>query len=158
MTDRGSRDRLALALRRYVSGRITNDDLDAVDVDHRDPGVAAVQHAAWFLYDDLREHRVEGSIPRGSELRRDVARWILFLRSDEEYFWPDRPGSGILDLFSWPLNVLTLGGWARRRKRACEAFLAAGDPGAWPFISQEQLERARRRHPWRPRGISDAEG
>ena len=56
MIHRESRDRLAEALRQYVSGRITNDDLDSVDVDWRDRGAIAIQCMAWQLYDDMRTH------------------------------------------------------------------------------------------------------
>lgn len=60
MIDRASRDRLATALRRYVSGRSTNDDLDRVDVDWRDRGAIAVKDRAWCLYDDTDQHRATG--------------------------------------------------------------------------------------------------
>ena len=43
MIDRKGRDRLALALRRYVVGRITNDDLEETEIDQRDRGAVAVK-------------------------------------------------------------------------------------------------------------------
>ena len=55
-----SRDRLALALRRYVAGRINNDDLDSVEVDWRDRGAVAVKQMAWNLYDDTNCHYAKG--------------------------------------------------------------------------------------------------
>jgi len=57
MVDRLSRDKLAEALRQYVSGRITNDTLDDIKVDKKDHGAVAVKEAAWYLYDDLHEHK-----------------------------------------------------------------------------------------------------
>jgi hypothetical protein len=71
---RDSRDRLAEALRRYVCGDISNDELDEVEVDWRDRGAVAVKEMAWRLYDDTREHYVEDALPRHSEGRKMVAR------------------------------------------------------------------------------------
>lgn len=46
MIHRESRDRVALALRRYAVGRIANDDLDDMEVDWRDRGAVAVKQIA----------------------------------------------------------------------------------------------------------------
>ncbi|MGZ4963255.1 MAG: hypothetical protein ACXWJB_13830 [Limisphaerales bacterium] len=54
MIHRASRDKLATALRQYVSGRITNDDLDDIDVDWRDRAAVAVKERSWSLYDDIQ--------------------------------------------------------------------------------------------------------
>ncbi|MDR2690346.1 MAG: hypothetical protein LBB76_11400 [Azoarcus sp.] len=94
MIDRESRDALAQALRHYVAGLITNDDLDDIVVtvlcDARsDRGVVAVAEMAWTLYDDLHKHRATGKHALDKEGRHEVARWIAFLYSDEEYFWPE---------------------------------------------------------------------
>ena len=79
MIHRESRDRLAEALRQYVSGRITNDELDDVEIDWRDRGAIAVKEMAWQLYDDMRTHYVEGDLGKCSEGRRTIARWVIFL-------------------------------------------------------------------------------
>ena len=139
MVHRESRDRLALALRRYVSGRMTNDDLDAVDVDWRDRGAVAVKEMSWFLYDDTRRHFVEARIPRGSEARRTIATWVMFLHSDTEYLWPEY---SFISVMSWPMNILTLGWWSKREGKRREEFLEAGDIQVWPFSSRAELERA----------------
>ena len=68
MIDRDSRNRLAEAFRQYASGRITNDDLDAVAVDWRDKGAAAVKLQAWSLYSDLKKHYVGNRLlPRSKD-------------------------------------------------------------------------------------------
>jgi hypothetical protein len=136
MIHRESRDRLAEALRRYVSGHITNDDLDDVEVDWRDRGAVAVKEMAWYLYDDLENHYVENRLPRGSEDRKSVARWIAFLQSDQEYIWPEY---SFIEFINWPMNILTLGWWERMKKRRWEQFLEAGDFEVWPFASKEDL-------------------
>jgi hypothetical protein len=53
MICRQSRDQLAIALRRYVAGRISNDDLDGIVVDWSDRGAFAVKQADWALYSDI---------------------------------------------------------------------------------------------------------
>ena len=89
MIHRKSRDDFAQALRQYVSGRISNDDLELVDIDWRDRGANAVAAMAWQLYDDNYEHRATGKHRICKEDRRAIARWIAFLHSDEEYVWPE---------------------------------------------------------------------
>lgn len=136
---RSSRNALALALRRYVSGRITNDDLDDVDVDWRDRGAVAVKEMAWSLYDDMREHRIGHDLPRGSDARRTIARWIVFLHCDAEYLWPEY---SFIQFVNWPLNILTLGWWEKHKARRWQELLEAGDFNAWPFCARRELERA----------------
>jgi len=142
MIHRESRDLLAQALRHYAAGVITNDDLDSVDVDWRDRGAVAVKEMAWGLYDDTHSHYVDERIPRNSEIRKVMVRWIAFLYSDEEYIWPEY---SFIQFLNWPLNVLTLGWWKRMKQRRWEQFLEAGDFEVWPFCRREDLERIRRR-------------
>jgi hypothetical protein len=136
---RASRHRLALALRRYAAKRATNDELDRVDVDWRDRGAVAVKEMAWRLYDDTYTHRASGRHAFSRELRRTVARWVVFLHSDEEYLWPEysfiqvSPGIG---------SLITLGWWGRRAARRWQEFTEAGQFECWPFISQEQERSA----------------
>jgi hypothetical protein len=139
---RDSRDRLAEALRRYVSGHISNDELDEVEVDWRDRGAIAVKGMAWRLYDDAREHYVEDTLPRHSEGRKMVARWIAFLYSDDEYLWPEY---SFLQIVNWPMNLLTFGWWERMKRRRWEQFLEAGDFDVWPFCRRQDLEAAARK-------------
>jgi len=147
MIHRESRDSLANALRGYIAGRITNDDLDSVDVDWRDRGAVAVKEMAWGLYHDTHTHFVDGRVPRNSESRKVIARWIAFLYSDEEYLWPEY---SFIQMLNGPLNLLTLGWWKRMRKRRWEQFLEAGDFELWPFCKRADLERVR----CRPRLLS----
>jgi len=142
MIDRESRDRLARALRHYVSGQITNDDLDGVEVDWRDRGASAVKDMAWNLYSDGHTHYVENRIPRGSEVRRTIAQWIVFLYTDEEYLWPEYSFTQIVN---WPMNILTFGWWEKAKSRKWNQFLRAGDFDVWPFCRRADCERASKR-------------
>ena len=138
MIHRESRDRLGIALRRYISGRISNDELDEVDVDWRDRGAVAVKGMAWGLYDDTRHHFVgDYPLPRGSQARRTVARWVAFLHSDAEYIWPEYD---LMRIINWPMNILTFGWWERMKRKRWEEFLQAGDFTVWPFCRREHLE------------------
>jgi hypothetical protein len=139
--DRGARTKLAVAIRHLASGRITNDQFDdqlTRDVrKSRDLGVQAIRWAAWMLYDDLHEHRLDGDHALGRTGRRHVARWILFLKSNQEYDWPDPP-TWLRFLVLVP-NILTfnLVGAAMRRWRDHR-----GDADVWPFIRRGDLLRA----------------
>jgi hypothetical protein len=143
MVHRASRDRLAQALRQYASGRITNDDLDDVDVDWRDRGAIAVSQMAWGLYEDTTLHRATGRYYIARQHRRDIARWIAFLYSDEEYIWPEY---SFMQIINWPMNVMTFGWWERMKQRRWQQFLEAGDFQVWPFCDQRTLEKVRK-HP-----------
>ena len=96
MVDRAARDELGRAIRRLVAGLSTNDQyedtLSAGLRRSRDLGVRSIRLAAWHLYDDLHEHRLEGRYAIGRAGRRRVAHWVLFLKSDLEYEWPNLAG------------------------------------------------------------------
>lgn len=139
MIHRESRDRLALALRQYVSGQINNDDLDSMDVDWRDRGAVYVQEIAWNLYDDMDQHYAKGEHHLDKAARKEISRWIVFLHSDAEYIWPEY---SFMQIVNWPMNLLTLGWWERSKKRKWEQFLEAGEFDAWPFSSRQELLKA----------------
>jgi hypothetical protein len=138
MIDRTSRDRLALAIRRFVSGHIYNDDLDETQVDWRDRGAIAVKDAAWQLYSDNYQHYATGRHALSRADRRAVARWIVFLHSDQEYLWPDFPGLRLGRLLA---VALTFGWWKGRENRVQREFYEAGDFSCWPFVREADLKR-----------------
>jgi len=123
-----------------VSGRITNDELDDVQVDWRDRGAVAVKEMAWGLYDDMYEHRAIGRHSIIGEDRREVARWIVFLHSDCEYIWPEY--SFIQTKVSWLEDALTLGLWKKHREQKWREFVQAGDFDRWPFVCSSDLASA----------------
>ena len=141
MIHRESRDRLAQALRQYVSGRLTNDDLESVEIDWRDRGAIAVSQMAWGLYDDMSQHRATGKHYIERKHRSEIARWIAFLYSDDEYLWPEY---SFIQIVNWPMNLITLGWWEKMKRRRWEQYLEAGDFSVWPFCSKQELARVRR--------------
>jgi hypothetical protein len=140
---RESRNQLAQALRHYVSGRITNDELFDVgmDIDWRDRGANAVYQMAWNYYDDNHLHYATGKHQISGTHRKDFARWIAFLYSDEEYLWPEY---SFIQFINWPMNLITFGWWGPMKKRKWEQFLEAGDFSVWPFAAKQALEKVRR--------------
>ncbi|HVU51803.1 MAG TPA: hypothetical protein VHL80_14000 [Polyangia bacterium] len=76
-----------------MAGLATSDELAAGQSERLrqslDLGVQALRLAAAQLGEDLRQERREGPRALGKAGRRAVAPWILFLRSDLEYQWPD---------------------------------------------------------------------
>jgi hypothetical protein len=137
MIDRPARDRAALALRRFTANRITNEEfLDSYPTSASDPAVRAIDSRAWALYDDFREHRLDAS----RELRREIARWVVFLHSDVEYRWP--PFQFIMVQPPRWLDWLSGGRLSRRQDEAFARFCAAADFSVWPFHSGEELADA----------------
>jgi hypothetical protein len=137
---------LALALRRYVAGRCTNDDLDSVNIDLRDRGAVAISQMAWQLYSEAYRHRAKGRHALDKQTRRTVARSVLFPHSEGEYLWPDynfmRTAVGLLGV------ALTVGWLRRLEKRRWREFFEAGDFESWPFISNESGLAARANPRW----------
>lgn len=130
-----------MALRRYVSCRITNDDLDDVDVDWRDRGAVAVKQMAWSLYDDMSQHYAKGRHALRGNVRKEIARWILFLRSDLEYLWPEY---SFMQVTAPMANIFTFGWYKRRKDQRLEEFKQAGDFDYWPFISKGDFDEENR--------------
>ena len=144
MVDRHARDKMALLLRQLATGRITNDEFeDRQPLGSPDPAMAEVFYrGASGFYSDLDEYRLAGRHRLSRSERREMARLILFLKSDLEYEWP------CLKLWKellWVVGgILTLG-LAGRRLYWCRTG-AHGEVRVWPFLRQEDFERAVR-HP-----------
>lgn len=137
--DREARDQLAELLRHFVAKQMTNLEFDnaAFDIKTHDAGVKAIRDQAWMLYDDLRKHKLTGEWAIEDENRREVARWILFLKSDYEYRWPVMRWWQKL-LFP-VVTLLTLGAgtylWRQRYARQ-------GNREVWPFLCLEEFKMA----------------
>jgi hypothetical protein len=97
IVDKKARRQLAELLRHFVAGLMTNDEFAVRQV---------LTEGAWFLYDDLHEHRLTGKYRVNARDRSHVARWILFLESDLPYEWPVVPVGIHLALV--PFHLVTL--------------------------------------------------
>jgi hypothetical protein len=109
MIDRCARDEAPLALRRFASRRMTNVEFEGAYPASSDRVIYVMDGRAWCLYDDFKEHFLDA--PR--EVRREIARWVMFLHTDLEYRWPRY----CFDQAPWPrwINWLS-GGYLRRRR------------------------------------------
>lgn len=140
MIDRAARDRAALALRRFAANRITNDEFDELyPASAGDIAVRVIGDRAWSLYSDMHEHRLD----TGPELRREIARWVLFLHTELGYRWPP---FGFISVRApgW-LNRLSGGRLHQRQDEAFVRWAAVGDFVVWPFYSVEEFVAARAR-------------
>lgn len=152
MIDRRRRDKLAETLRHFAAGLLTNREYEK-QVDHIFEGMGSAQKAdlalwavygqAWFLYDDTLTHRLKGHHALGVEGRSEIAQWIMFLYTDQEYEWPI---SNFIDSLGCLFTIATLGLWrlimGPRRARQLEAM---GDWSVWPFRNAQSYQEARRK-------------
>lgn len=151
MIDRRRRDQFAEVLRHFAAGLLTNDEYEK-QVDKifegmgpkipEDLALWAVYDNVWFLYDDMRTHRLTGGHALKPEGKTEVARWIMFLYTDQEYKWPI---TRFLSFSSCLLRIITLGLWdlimgARRARQ----LATLGDWDVWPFLAAQDCEEARR--------------
>jgi hypothetical protein len=145
MVQRESRRRLAELLRGLVAGRITNDEFElAIPRDSGDSAVREVfRDGAWFLYDDLHEHRLVGKYRLSRDGRDEVARWVLFLESDLEYEWPVPPMWKRVAFMLASVGTLGLLAAIMRRRNSRNGALAV-----WPFRTLSAYEAALRHPPY----------
>jgi hypothetical protein len=163
----------AALLRRFYNGRITNDELEDASwpLVQRDHAVAEIfKLGAWSSYSDNREYRLVGRDALSRDGRREVARWILFLKTDKAYVWPQWPhfskhfsmfllitaillgalwhgwiGALLAFLFvTWPLAY----GDNLYGRKKWEKLATAENHKVWPFISKAQYVAALRNPPY----------
>src|ERR1044072_1986353 len=141
MIDRVARKQAAEAIRHFVSGQITNDEfIRRYPSSKYDPVIWALDDTAWCLYDDSATHTLTGEYVLTKEFKKQVARWLMFLYSEEEYLWP-RIGKPGFRSSSESLWLSWIFGFGQRRLKK---FMASGDYEVWPFINRESFDRARK--------------
>jgi hypothetical protein len=139
MIDRQARDTFAALLRHLAAGQITNDDFeDRMPLRSKDAGVNRIFWAgAWHLYDDLRSYKLTGKYRLPKEHKREIAKWILFLKSDVEYQYPRV--FRIID-YIYPLLVIFSLGLAIPIIRYI--YKRKLDPSIWPFSNRADYEHS----------------
>ena len=80
--DLEARAKAAELLEAFLSGRLSNDELEAGWPESVDPALGEIRRAVWLTYDDEREQIGPSSDP---EL---VRRCAAFMRTTEPYTWP----------------------------------------------------------------------
>ncbi|SRR6266567_9541410 len=141
MVDALKRKRAVDLVRRFIDGQISNDEYDNdFPDDTQDQGLLVVYDRLWFLYSDLRTHRLDKNT-LSSEDRKLIERCITFLKTDLEYDGPPlrerKPISGLRDFF-------------RRLSPSKEPYSLMGEQSQkdsafvtpwWPFASEEQYRQ-----------------
>ena len=136
MIDRSARNSLCELIRGLASGLITNDEFeDNIPVSNDIAIVEVWSQGAWLLYDDLREYKLTGKDALTKEDKSMVARWILFLKSNNEYVWPN------VEFKKRFLHAISFGKFGQS---TLEAWKEVGDINYWPFISENQLNSAKK--------------
>ncbi len=141
MVDRDGRNRLAECIRHLAAGVTTNWEFeDEAEFDSPDPAIQAVFWGGpWLLYDDFSNYRLRGRYRLDPAVRREAARWVLFLKTDLPYEWPV-VRRNLLVKVAWVLaNLVTVGHVARTAQRSFEKH---GDISVWPFIRRSDYEAA----------------
>ncbi len=144
MIDREARNRLAELTRHLVAGIITNDDFgDEAPYSREDPAIQEVFfYGPYCLYSDyFCSYRLTGRHALSQPVRREAARWVLFLKSNLEYEWPREPHWSFC---LWVLaNILTLNlaGFVLAPLRY-KRFAQSGDIEVWPFLRRSDFEEA----------------
>jgi hypothetical protein len=137
MIDREARKNPAEIVRRFISGQITNFKFEARMPVTKDLAVRAIENSLWCFYDDFKEHSLSGEWKLPDETKSIMARWIMFLHTDEEYRWPNMAWPGVRPLQHGFFSRLFKG--PQREQK----FMSAGCYAVWPFINKESFGKAR---------------
>jgi hypothetical protein len=117
---------------------LTRDELAAVEFAAErstDRAVLELCDEIYWAFVNYGPQRLTGRHALSREQRRNVARWVLFLRSSEPYEWLPRT--------KWD---------ELRALFRLQAWHRGGAIEVWPFVSQEQLVQVAARPPFgRPR-------
>ena len=104
MVDQEARAELRIALRRLVTGRMTNDQFDDLYFEQwensEDGAVKDIAEFGYGLYSsDVFPYRLKGCYAASPEERKYASRCILFLYTDRTYEWPELHGRGVPGCF-----------------------------------------------------------
>lgn len=142
MVDREARNQAAQAIRHYVCGVITNREFESrYPSSKMDPVIRAMDDSLWATYEDISTHKLERKNAASREMKARIARWLLFLYSNNEYLWPHISEPAFRDL---PPDS-SIGIWIRRifaYEERSAAFMKNGHYEVWPFLHREEYEQA----------------
>jgi hypothetical protein len=140
MIDREARDRAAILVQDFWTGRITNRALEAAWPDSEDRGVLAVAVYVDLFSDDFEEHFIDKETAARAEASAIIMNCIAFLKSKELYSWLRFSVLSNAEQYPRWAVVASFGllglwnGLARTREaRYWQEMHAHGDVDAWPF-------------------------
>ena len=137
MIDRKARKETAALLRHFITGQITNVEFEDSLPLSEDEAVEAVVSSAWCFYDDFKTHKLRGRKKLKKNEKKQLARWIMFLYTEQEYEWPFIPNPGV-----FPIEHSVISKILGKEKKE-QAFMALGEYEYWPFLKKEYFEAAR---------------
>ena len=138
MIDRTARNKLAELLRSLAAGLITNDEFEDSIPESNDKAIKEVFfNGGWSLYSDMKEYKLNGQDALEAVVKKEVARWVLFLKSNYEYNWPNVP------LLQRALHMLTFGLLGTSYEKV---WRSAGDVDVWPFLKTAHFTKAKEKH------------
>jgi hypothetical protein len=143
MIDRASRDAVFDQLRRAATGRSTAFECENVllSLQSEDQAIKALRLTMREIIDE-HDTSLKSLFTKGSEMRSRLIRWLLFLKTDCDYSWPDvKLPSGVLDFYK-PTFFDRLTGAGERIQKQIKNFIESGDYSCWPFGSRAELEQA----------------
>jgi len=146
MVDRKARDKFAELLRHFIAGRITNEEFDdQVPLPSKDLAIKEIWWIATSPFFSDIEYTLTEEYRASDDERREIAKCVLFLKTDQEYQWPRH--STLKELMR---DLRYLVSFGRARWYSAKELLDTtdGDLEAWPFIGLKDLETARRRPPY----------
>ncbi len=144
MIDKKARDKFAELFRHLVAGQITNHEFESrIPLSSEDRAIREIWISAWSLYSTYEEYTLTGKYRVPDEDRQEVAKWVLFLKTDQEYQWPR--GSLLKEIVMDLRWLVSLGCVGYSFKDLLDT---AGDLDVWPFFCQKDLEAARRKPPY----------
>lgn len=144
MVDRYSRCQIFNLLRKAVAGRVGGFDCDnaILILPQDDRVISAFRRTIHEMVgeDDCSLQPVFSKI---TKMRKRLPHWLLFLKTDFEYRWPDEKlPAGILDYYR-PTMSDRLTGERNRIEWRISKFMESGDYHYWPFISKQEYDKAR---------------
>jgi hypothetical protein len=136
--DREARDRLALSLRRLGSGRVTASEHDeecSSLCGSPDPVIQAVAEVTYWAFCDFGPERYDGRNRLSATARRDIARVVIFLRSDYEYLWPSEHDWSIVRYIIHRLSFRFI----RISSEEVARWEQVVEERAWPFVTAAEV-------------------
>ena len=173
MIDLDRRKKLATHLRRFVAGQITNDEFEELlmndvtyghlpeyyyltkECTNDDPVIRPMVEMAWGLYDDTRNHTLTGTYTLNSYARKQIARYVLFLTSDQPFTWEYfniRHSLLLMSLKDFLKCFMTRGvsylQFELIREQKLEAIKSTGDYEYWPFKTVQDFKKQLKKPPF----------
>ena len=116
-----------------MTGQITNFEYENQSPYSKDLAVKNIDDYIWSFYSDFKEHKLpKGCLPETT--KKEFARIILFLNSDNEYEWPPEP-----NLLSKLKKLLTSNEPLKGLKVRRFDYHNAGDLSVWPFTHRKHM-------------------